>query len=73
MPAVSATAIKTAAVMSATVKAFMMAAGTGIVMMAVMGWLRLVGIGIVAAKKPEAAAEWHRHQTMNLSRSLNGG
>ncbi len=56
MAAVSATAVKTAAVMAATVKASMMTAGTGIVMMAVMGLLRLVGAGIVAAKKPEAAA-----------------
>ncbi len=56
MAAVSATAIKTAAVMSATVKAAMMTAGTGIVMMAVMGLLRLVGVGIVDAQKPEAAA-----------------
>ncbi len=58
MPAMSATtAIKAAAVMPASVEstAMMMPAGTGIVMMAVMGLLRLAGVGIVAAQKPEAA------------------
>jgi hypothetical protein len=57
MPAVTAaTAIKSAAVMSATVKSAMMSAGTGIVMLAVTGWRRLAGAGIVAAQKPATAA-----------------